>query len=286
MFVPLRQEYVLTRNQMARQIRKKSGTGVYHVMLRGINRQDIFDDDEDYQQMVSILKSMTDRHDDDGALMPPLCTFYAYCLMSNHIHLLIQERGEPLSNVIKRIGVAYAHYFNKKYERNGHLFQDRFRSEPVDSIEYFVVLLRYIHQNPLKAGIVEKTEDYPWSSWKEYDNENCRNSLCSTHAVFSRISREDLKEQVCVPVEGYDQILDIDAEGIKAVSDGDVKAFLHDKQGIVNPLMIQSLEKTRRNVVLRSALSFGAGIRQLSRLTGISYGVIQKLKNDQENRPH
>jgi hypothetical protein len=84
-----------------------------------------------------------------------------------------------------------------------------------------------------------------------------------------------------VPVEGYDQILDIDAEGIKAVSDGGVKAFLHDKQGIVNPLMIQSLEKTRRNVVLRSALSFGAGIRQLSRLTGISYGVIQKLKNDQ-----
>ena len=189
---------------MARQIRKKIGTGVYHVMLRGINRQDIFEDDEDYQQMVSILKSMTDRHDEKGAL---------------------------------------------------------------------------------KAGIVEKTEDYPWSSWKEYDNENCRNSLCSTHAVFSRISREDLKEQVCVPVEGYDQILDIDAEGIKAVSDGDVKTFLHDKQGIVNPLMIQSLEKTRRNVVLRSALSFGAGIRQLSRLTGISYGVIQKLKNDQENRP-
>ena len=75
MFVPLRQEYVLTRNQMARQIRKKSGTGVYHVMLRGINRQDIFEDDEDYQQMVSILRSMTDRHDDDGALMPPLCTY-------------------------------------------------------------------------------------------------------------------------------------------------------------------------------------------------------------------
>ena len=72
MFVPLRQEYVLTRNQMARQIRKKSGTGVYHVMLRDINRQDIFEDDEDYQQMVSILKSMTDRHDEKGALMPPL----------------------------------------------------------------------------------------------------------------------------------------------------------------------------------------------------------------------
>ena len=99
---------------------------------------------------------------------------------------------------MKRIGVTYAHYFNKKYERSGHLFQDRFRSEPVDSLEYFVTLLRYIHQNPLKAGIV-------------------------------------------------------------------------------NPLMVQSLEKSRRNEVLRTMLSLGAGIRQLSRLTGVSFGVIQKL---------
>ena len=99
---------------MARQIRKKSGTGIYHVMLRGINRQDIFEDNEDYLQMTSI--------------------FYAYCLMSNHLHLLIQEREDNISDIVKRIGVTYAHYFNKKYERNGHLFQDRFRSEPVDDI--------------------------------------------------------------------------------------------------------------------------------------------------------
>ena len=183
-------------------------------------------------------------------MMSPLCTFYAYCLMSNHMHLLIQERDEPLSDVIKRIGVSYAHYFNKKYERNGHLFQDRFRSEPVDSIEYFVVLLRYIHQNPLKAGIVERTEYYHWSSWKEYENKNCHDSLCSTHAVFSRIPREDLRELVCVPVEGYGQILDIDAEGIKAVSDGDVKAFLHDYTVHLRDLRNQREIKTNYGVAL------------------------------------
>ncbi len=86
-----------------------------------------------------------DRYGRKAEQVSSFCIFYAYCLMSNHLHLLIQEREDSVSNIVKRIGVTYAHYFNKKYERNGHLFQDRFRSEPVDNIEYFVTLLRYIH---------------------------------------------------------------------------------------------------------------------------------------------
>lgn len=262
---------------MARQLRKKSGTGIYHVMVRGINRQDIFEDEEDYLQMVSILRALSDRHDEQGLRLPPLSIFYAYCLMSNHLHLLLREQEEKVSDVVKRIGVTYAHYFNKKYERSGHLFQDRFRSEPVDSLEYFVTLLRYIHQNPLKAGIVNNILDYPWSSWKEYAFDSNSNTFCSTRAVFSRISKEDLRELVYTPVEGSEKILDIDTDCSKPVSDSEIKSFLVDSQGIVNPLMVQSLEKSRRNEVLRTMLSLGAGIRQLSRLTGVSFGVIQKL---------
>ena len=262
---------------MARQIRKKSGTGIYHVMLRGINRQDIFEDDDDYLQMTSILRGQSERYDEQGLRLSPFCTFYAYCLMSNHLHLLIQEREDNISNIVKRIGVTYAHYFNKKYERNGHLFQDRFRSEPVDDIGYFVTLLRYIHQNPLKAGIIENINDYPWSSWKEYASDNCPISFCSTRTVLARISKADLAELINTPLEDDVQILDIDTDGCKSICDSDVKTFLQTSQGIANPLMVQSLEKTRRNEVLRYALSFGAGVRQLSRLTGVSYGVVQKL---------
>ena len=280
MLLPLPVQNNIAGTGMARQLRKKSETGVYHVMLRGINRQDIFEDEGDYQQMVSILRGLIDRCDEHKVQLPPLCTFYAYCLMSNHVHLLIQEREENISDVVKIIGVTYAHYFNKKYERNGHLFQDRFRSEPVNTIEYFVTLLRYIHQNPLKAGMVEKIEDYPWSSWREYITDSSTDTFCSTKAVFSRIPRENLEELVCMPIEECDQILDIDTDDCKSVSDSDIKAFLLKSQCIVNPLMVQSLEKTRRNGVLRSALSIGAGIRQLSRLTGVSFGIIQKLKND------
>jgi REP element-mobilizing transposase RayT len=213
MLLPLPLQNNIAGTGMARQLRKKSETGVYHVMLRGINRQDIFEDEGDYQQMVSILRGLIDRCDEHKVQLPSLCTFYAYCLMSNHVHLLIQEREENISDVVKIIGVTYAHYFNKKYERNGHLFQD-------------------------------------------------------------------LEELVCMPIEECDQILDIDTDDCESVSDSDVKAFLLMSLRIVNPLMVQSLEKARRNEVLRSALSIGAGIRQLSRLTGVSYGVIQKLKND------
>ena len=266
-----------TECYMTRRLREKSGTGIYHVMLRGINRQDIFEDEEDYMQMTTILRGQSERYDEQGMRLPPFCIFYAYCLMSNHLHLLVQEREENVSEVMKRVGVTYAHYFNKKYERNGHLFQDRFRSEPVDTIEYFVTLLRYIHQNPLKAGIVENISDYPWSSWKEYESDSCPDAFCSTKSVLSRISKDDLRELVCIPVEGEYKILDIDTDGSQTVSDSDVKSFLLINKGIANPLMVQSLEKTRRNEVLRAVLALGAGIRQASRLTGVSFGVIQKL---------
>jgi hypothetical protein len=93
------------------------------------------------------------------------------------------------------------------------------------------------------------------------------------HVMLRGINRQDIFEEC-------GQILDIDTDDCKSVSDSDVKAFLLMNQHIVNPLMVQSLEKTRRNGVLRSALSIGAGIRQLSRLTGVSFGIIQKLKND------
>ena len=89
---------------MPRQERTKSGTGIYHVMLRGINKQDIFEDDEDYLQMTVCLQGLTERYDENGVAVDPLCTVYFYCLMSNHIHLLVREQKEDLSRLT---GVSY-----------------------------------------------------------------------------------------------------------------------------------------------------------------------------------
>ncbi len=147
---------------MPRNPRGVSKSGVYHIMLRGINRQAIFEDDEDIQRLLETI-----------ARYKEICKYelYAYCIMSNHVHLLMKETEETISNAIKRISGSYVFWYNKKYERCGHLFQERYKSEAVDNDEYFLTVLRYIHQNPIKAGLVKDIKAYKWSSYNEYIKE-------------------------------------------------------------------------------------------------------------------
>ncbi len=130
------------------------------MMMRGINHQAIFEDEEDYYQFINTLDRMRYQYDEDGFPCGTNCTYYAYCLMSNHFHILIRERDESVGKTIKRIASSYVYYYNRKYGRDGHLFKERFKSEPVNDMAYFTILLRYIHQNPVKAGIVENVKGY------------------------------------------------------------------------------------------------------------------------------
>lgn len=91
--------------------------------------------------------------------------------MSNHIHLLLKEGNEELSITMKRIGVSFVHYYNWKYRTTGHLFQDRFKSENVETNRYLLTVVRYIHQNPVKAGIVNRIDEWNWSSCDGYYGE-------------------------------------------------------------------------------------------------------------------
>lgn len=143
---------------MPRQARKKSYNGVYHIMLRGINKQTIFEDDEDKLKFLETLKKYKE-----------VCKYelYSYCLMDNHIHLLFKETEESVSEVIKRISSRYVYWYNMKYDRCGHLFQDRFKSETVENPTYFFTVLRYIHQNPLKAGLATNVFESKWTSINE-----------------------------------------------------------------------------------------------------------------------
>jgi len=92
--------------------------------------------------------------------------------MNNHARLLLQEREEDIANIMKRINISYVFYFNKKYKKTGHLFQDRYRSEKIEDDSYLLMATRYIHKNPVKAGIVKKAEKYKWSSYKGYIEED------------------------------------------------------------------------------------------------------------------
>jgi len=106
-----------------RQARKKSASGIYHIVLRGINQQVIFEDEEDNNKFIETIKTYK-------AISG--YKIYAYCLMSNHVHLLLKVEKEDLDLIIKRIAGSYVYWYNWKYHRRGHLFQDRFKSEPVE----------------------------------------------------------------------------------------------------------------------------------------------------------
>lgn len=144
---------------VARVARVQSSSGIYHVMVRGVGHQDIFRDYEDRRRYLQILARIVGDY---------RLTLYAYCLMDNHTHLLLAEGEETIGESMKRIGVAYVHGFNSKYGRHGHLFQGRYRSEPVEDDQYFITVLRYIHQNPVKAGLCHDCGAFPWSSYRAY----------------------------------------------------------------------------------------------------------------------
>jgi len=142
-----------------RAARIKSKSGIYHIIMRGINRQTLFNDEEDFAKFIQTLQRYRE-----------ICEYnlYAYCLMGNHLHLLLKEGKDPLETVMRRICGSYVLWYNKKYDRVGYLFQDRFKSEPVEDDVYFLTVLRYIFHNPLKAGIVTKIQNYIWTNYIDY----------------------------------------------------------------------------------------------------------------------
>lgn len=255
---------------MPRKSRESSGTGIYHVMLRGINRQNIFYDVSDYESFLESLRRLAHPEDERHRPLPPHCIVYAYCLMPNHVHLLLQEKEESLSSVMKSLGVAYAWHYNKKFQHLGSVFQDRFRSEPVNDNAYFFTLLRYIHQNPLKAGLVENVSDYHWSSWREYDG---MEYICSTKPVTNRMPLNELRDLVFEPLPNTACVLDIENERRRR-TDEEVCQLLVSKFGLRQVQDVLLLTRERQKDVIRVAREFGASIRQIERLTGVGYSII------------
>ncbi|UKK56925.1 transposase [Prevotella communis] len=265
---------------MPRQPRKPSSTGIFHVMMRGINHQEIFCDAEDYYQFINTLDRMRVQYDDDGNPCGTNCTYYAYCLMSNHFHLLIREREEPVGDTIKRIASSYVYYFNRKYGRDGHLFKERFKSEPVNDMAYFTTLLRYIHQNPVKAGIVEHVKDYEYSSWSEYDGSvDSVFQICNTQTVLNRIPFTELEAWANEPLPEDVYCLDIEGSSRRRPSDDQIWKLIIEKTGVTNNSAFQQLDNNTKQQVFLELKDCGASLRQLERLTGIGKGVIHRIWN-------
>ena len=252
---------------MPRKPRQKSESGIYHIMLRGINQQAIFEDEEDYLKFIETLR---DYKAVSGYKV------FAYCLMSNHIHILLKVEKEDLDLIMKRIAGSYVYWYNWKYYRRGHLFQDRFKSEVVEEDLYFLTVLRYIHQNPVKAGIAKKIDQYQYSSYNDYINNV--NYIIDTEYAFSILNKESFVEY---NNESNDDVcLEIEEQKFR-LSDIDAKKIIKDISGCDNVIDFQNLQVEKRNKYIEKFINQGLSIRQISRLTGISKGMVEKISKGQ-----
>ncbi len=244
---------------MARLARKKSESGIYHVIIRGIGKQILFEDRADRLRFLKAVQ----RYRSELSV-----SLYAYCLMENHVHLLLYDPQNDLDLFMKKLEGTYAFYFNSRYERVGSLFQGRFISEPVEDDAYFLTVLRYILRNPEKAGICRHSE-YPWSSYGELIGKRDWTDPAFVLGLFD--SAEDLT--AFLAEESEEQCLDVPAPKMRErEAQETIRRILKAESGTV----LQSYERKHRDAALKKLKAAGLSVRQIERLTGLNRGVIQK----------
>ena len=244
---------------MARKPRIFTDTGKYHIILRGNNQQNLFYDNQDRIFMLNRLKKYSTELKIE---------IYAYCLMNNHIHILLGNATPTLSLFVQKLANSYVYYYNSKYERTGHLFQGRFKSEPINDDIYFKTVLRYILQNPEKAGI-STTTAYKWSSFTALQKTEQQNWINTQYLIELFNSKEQLlkfiNEQDNLKYMEYNNKLRI--SDIKAITLIKKIFRQHPSQLIkINPEI--SLPKIK---ILKQK---GLSITQITRLTGLSRKVV------------
>jgi len=160
---------------------------VYHILTRGNNRQDIFQDEEDYRKYLSILKKYKEKYD---------FKLYHYVLMTNHVHLVIEptDTGGALSQIMKGINLSYAQHYKTKYKYIGHFWQDRYKSIIISKDEYLLACGSYVELNPVRANMVKDPKEYIWSSYGAYAYGK-RDTLVNQHPVYFQLSGEEVGQR-------------------------------------------------------------------------------------------
>lgn len=253
---------------MPRKARQRSETGIYHIMMRGINKQEIFYNHKDKMKLFELMIRFKEISH---------FKLYGYCFMDNHVHLLLKETIEPLPVVVKRISSSYVYWFNEQHERCGHLFQERYKSEPVEDDAYFLTVLRYIHQNPIQAGLVNNFSDYRWSSFNEYMKGPIITDTDFALKIFSSEREKAVELFNAFTCENNDdRCLDYDEKG--KISDEEIREKLahHNINDLKQLLALDKQELVRLIRMLKSI--DGVTLRQLSRVTGISKSALSRIQ--------
>ena len=253
---------------MATAKREKSESGFYHVMQRGVNLLDIFEDDDDREHYLHLLEK-TSRN----------CgvEIHAWCLIGNHTHLLLKDEDDELPNMMRNLGSQYARYFNRRHDRTGSLFGGRYESRCVDDDPRYIAVVRYIHRNPITHEEGTLSGDYQWTSYREYVNgvtDFCKTDLAL--ALFGGISEFKRMHEEEWP---YERHLDIGTS--KAPCDEEVRVLangvLEEAGFSVDVSHIGRLKRGMRDKALFVVKRVvGCPMRQIQRLTAVPYSAIRK----------
>ena len=247
---------------MARPLRLEYPGAFYHVTSRGNEQKEIFKSQRDREKFLSYLESAGERY---GAVI------HAYCLMSNHYHLLLETPSGNLSQIMRHLNGAYTTYFNIKRKRAGHLFQGRFKAILVDADTYALELSRYIHLNPVRAGIVTHPEDFAWSSHRYFIGNNEAPSWLKTDFILRQFgptaadARKKYEAFVTDPIalEGGSPLERTVASAILGSDDflaAIREKYLPEKQGVRNvPAVKELIGRPSPERIISGVRSVGGG---------------------------
>ena len=241
--------------------RIKSETGYYHVVTRGNGRQLIFENDADREQFLSLLKECMDK---EGI------GIIAWCLMANHVHLVLYDQQDGLSASMQRLLAGYARRFNARTGHVGHVFSSRFSSSSIESERYLLEAVRYVHLNPEISGMCLAPE-YRWSSYGEYVGVPV---ITDTSIVLDMVGGPEGFARFCG--ERSDTMAGYNPVQVSRTQDELLIAArsILDEQGFGDPLGVKTLSKERRDAALALLLESGLSIRAIERLTGVGRGAI------------
>ncbi len=252
---------------MPREPRNRILTEFNHIMLRGIGHMNIFMDEDDYLRFKETIKRFNKGRE---------IKIHAFCLMSNHVHLLAQAPPEAIPGFMKSIEGSYAQYYNSTHEHVGHLFQNRYKSEAITNEQYFLAAFRYILLNPQTAGIC-CWEEYRWSSSQTYlmmDDDGITDTSLITDIIGGR---DEVAHFVNRNAGDSSKIAEPVLPG-KRLTDNKALKTIQAISGLKDPLQIQGLDREARNELLAILKKKGITIRQLERMTGINRNTIQRAK--------
>ena len=284
--------------------REKSRIGMYHVLAQGAGNNELFHDDEDYQVFVEYLaKLMKEAWAEDDEPDRPYFHTYAYCLTPKQFRLIVKEEKYQVSAIMQSISQLYSRYYSGKYNSYGPLYRRRYYSEPINDDERLEVVMRYVHQEPWRLGVIvpqiatphfdlqskkeqkwqkggcaAELDEYPYSSWHEYVGQGSNLPMvCEKPDVCHELTAEQWRALLGKPLPEGTKCLEPKEYRAPKPTETQVLSMVRLMTTATNWSEFNAFPKDERLKTIKQLLQNGASIRQMEKLTGIGRGTIQNL---------